>query len=67
MGHQALKAAVEDFRTKTAEVEKILEEEGITPVIARPGKVVLSTKEHQERAKEVLKKKLGREIAVEVR
>lgn len=67
MGHQALKAAVEDFRTKTAEIEKILEEEGITPVFARPGKVVLSTKEHEERAKEVLKDKLGREIAVEVR
>ncbi len=66
MGHQALKAAVEDFRTRTAEVQKILEEAGITPVFARPGKVVLSSEEDREMAEKVLKEKLDREISVEV-
>lgn len=67
MGHQALKAAVEDFKAKCGEIEEILKEAGITPVLVRPGRVLLGSEENIDKAKKALAAKLNREIAVEVK
>lgn len=67
MGHQALKAAVDDFRAKCAEIEKVLVEEGISAKLIRPRRVYLHSPEDVEPAKKALADKLGREISVEVK
>lgn len=67
MGHQALKAAVEDFRAKCSEIDEILEEAGVEPVLVRPGRVYLSSSEDAETAEKALAGKIQREIQVEVK
>jgi len=67
MGHQALKAAVEDFRARCEEIEAILKKAGVTPKLVRPGRVYLSSEEDRDKAKSLLAEKLDREISVEVK
>jgi NifU-like protein len=67
MGHQALKAAVEDFRAKCAEIETVLGEEGISAKLIRPRRVYLLSRDDVEPAKKALTTRLGREISVEVK
>ena len=67
MGHQALKAAVENFREKCAEIEKILRDAGITPVLVRPGRVYLSHGADVAAAEKALKEISGRNISIEVK
>ena len=67
MGHQALKAAVENFEAKCSEIKAVLEEAEIQPVLVRPGRVYLSSEEDAEKAKKALAGKLDREISVEVK
>jgi len=67
MGHQALKAAVEDFRTKCEEIRKILEDEGIQATLVRPGRVYVSSPDNVKAAEKALAGKLGREVSVEVK
>ena len=67
MGHQALKAAVEDFWAKCEEIENVLKGAGVTPKLVRPGRVYLSSEEDAETAKAALTEKLDREISVEVK
>lgn len=66
MGHQALKAAVEDFKEKCREIEEALKDSGITPKLVRPRRVYLSSEEDVKKAKGILAGKLDREILVEV-
>ncbi|MCD4707340.1 MAG: iron-sulfur cluster assembly scaffold protein [Candidatus Sabulitectum sp.] len=67
MGHQALKAAVEDFRTKCDEISTILNEIGITPVLVRPGRVYLKSGDDAEQVTKILEEKIERKISVEVK
>jgi NifU-like protein len=67
MGHQALKAAVEDFRAKCDEITGIIGELGIVPVLVRPGRVYLKTGDDIDAVKKALDEKLGRKILIEAR
>ncbi len=67
MGHQALKTAVEDFRSKCAEIGKILEEEGIPAALIRPGRVYISSPDDLEKTKKVLSDRIERAISVKVK
>jgi len=67
MGHQALKAAVEDFRAKCEEIEEVLKTAGVNPKLVRPGRVYLSSDKEAETARKALAEKLDREISVEVK
>ncbi|RKZ02387.1 hypothetical protein DRQ21_08840 [Candidatus Fermentibacteria bacterium] len=65
MGHQALKAAVEDFRAKCNEITKVLDEQGITAVLVRPGRVHLKSKDDIDAAVKALGDRIQRNISVE--
>ncbi len=67
MGHQALKAAVEDFRAKCDEINGIIGELGIEPVLIRPGRVYLKAGDDIDAVKKALDERLERKISVEVR
>lgn len=67
MGHQALKAAVEDFRAKCDEITAILAEAGIAPVLVRPGRVYLKEGDDTAIVAKILEGKIDRKISVEVK
>jgi NifU-like protein len=67
MGHQALKAAVVNFREKCAEIEAVLADAGITPVLVRPGRVYLNSVSDVKVVEKALMEKLGRNISIEVK
>ncbi len=67
MGHQALKAAVEDFKAKCDEITSILSEAGIEPVLVRPGRVYLKEGDDTAIAAKILEEKIERKISVEVK
>lgn len=67
MGHQALKAAVEDFKTKCDEIKTILTEMEITPVLVRPGRVYLKAGDDAAAVSKVLEEKIDRKISVGVK
>lgn len=67
MGHQALKAAVEDFNAKCNEISTVLSNAGIEPVLVRPGRVYLKAGDDTEKAVKILKEKIERKISVEVK
>ncbi len=67
MGHQALKAAVEDFQAKCDEITAILSEAGIEPVLVRPGRVYLKEGDDTAVAAKILEEKIERKISVEVK
>ena len=65
MGHQALKAAVDDFNAKCAEISFVLADMGITPVLVRPGRVYIKAGEDKVAVSKELEEKIGRKISVE--
>ena len=67
MGHQALKAAVEDFNAKCDEISAVLNDLGIDPLLVRPGRVRLKAGDDAEKAADALSKKIDRKISVEVK
>jgi NifU-like protein len=67
MGHQALKAAVEDFRAKCDEINAILDELGISPALVRPGRVYLMSEDDIDTVEKALGDKIERKITVEVK
>ncbi len=67
MGHQALKAAVEDFNTKCEKISEILNEMGIEPVLVRPGRVYLKQGADVASVAKALEEKTERKIQVEVK
>ena len=67
MGHQALKAAVEDFNEKCDEIKAILTEMKITPLLVRPGRVYLKAGDDAAAVSEALEKKIERKISVGVK
>lgn len=67
MGHQALKAAVENFKARCSAIESILKEEGIVPRLVRPLRVYVSSEKDAERAGKILADKLDEKISVEVK
>lgn len=64
MGHQALKAAVTDYREKCDAIEKTLSEAGVKSVLVRPKRVYVSSEEDAVKAREAL---ADGSIAVEVK
>ncbi|MCK5131673.1 MAG: iron-sulfur cluster assembly scaffold protein [Candidatus Sabulitectum sp.] len=67
MGHQALKAAVDDFRAKCEEISTILNDMGVTPILVRPGRVYLKSVADADAVAKVLEEKVERKISVEVK
>ncbi len=67
MGHQALRTAVEDFRAKCNEINVILDDMGVTPVLIRPGRVYLKASDDADAVTKTLKEKIKRKISVEVK
>ncbi|PIE52182.1 hypothetical protein CSA37_08015 [Candidatus Fermentibacteria bacterium] len=67
MGHQALKAAVDDFREKCGEIDQVLKAAGLEAVLVRPGRVYMKNQEDAAKAGELLSEKFDRQIAVEVK
>lgn len=67
MGHQALKAAVLDFRGKCEAITAILDEMGVKPVLVRPGRVYLSSGADADAVREALESKLETKISVEIK
>lgn len=67
MGHQALKAAVEDYQGKCDEIKKALDEAGITAALIRPGRVYINSQDDLEKTKKVLSDTIERAVSVEVK
>jgi len=67
MGHQALKDAVKDFKTKCDEISAVLADMEISPVLVRPGKVYLKSVDDVEAVEKILKEKIERNVSVEVK